>query len=138
MAWLNEPALIPHPVDDKWILANPLRYRWRGNQVEVPEGFITDLASIPRWAQLVIPLNGKHRSAAILHDYLMVVQTMSRKDTDRLFRDAMVDSGVPAWQRSIMYAAVRIFGQGPWDKNAGLLAADRISYLESNGIRVKR
>ena len=38
--------------------------------VTVPDDFLTDLSSIPRIFRLLIPKNGRHRAAAVVHDWL--------------------------------------------------------------------
>ena len=100
----------------KSILAEPLSYTSErlGRVFTVPKGFPTDFASIPRLAQLIIPKMDNHRAAATLHDYLYSKNTdylnLSRVECDRVFLEAMTDSGTPAWKRWAMYNAVRMGG----------------------------
>ena len=83
----------------------------------VKEGFETDLASIPRVFQSVIPVLGRHRQPAIAHDYCYCGNTdLSKKDTDLMFLDAMKSVGVGWFRRWAMYWAVRVGGQGHWAK----------------------
>lgn len=84
---------------------------WKDIYLVVPEGFETDLASIPQWLQSIIPLVGNHLQAAIVHD--MCYRNMigvSKKDADDMFYDAMRTLGVPWWKRQAMYHAVDKFG----------------------------
>ena len=77
--------------------------------VTVPKGFITDLASIPRIARFFIIKNGRHRAAAIVHDYLCRLKMeFSRVLADKIFLEAMKISDVPRLRRWLMFAAVRI------------------------------
>lgn len=118
-----------------WMLVRPLRYTTRaGDEIVIPEGFRTDLASIPRAFHWLIPVNGRHRAAAILHDYLFVVQTRTRAETDALFLEAMADSGVSWVQRTTMYAAVRAGGWMPWRHNARQLAQRPAEFLGDYGL----
>ena len=49
-------------------------YRIKGkkgsNSIIVPDGMLTDLASVPRWARSFYGRVGKHLEAAIVHDWL--------------------------------------------------------------------
>lgn len=118
-----------------WMLVRPLRYSTRaGDEIVIPAGFRTDLASIPRAFHWLIPVNGRHRAAAILHDYLFVVQTLTRAETDALFLEAMTDSGVSWAQRSAMYAAVRAGGWPAWRCNTRQLAERHDDFLAGHGL----
>lgn len=88
-------------------------YRW----FEVPVGFTTDFASIPQflWSFGLDP-HGRYDRPAVLHDYLyqFAPNRITRADADRLLRQAMGTVGVPAWQRFLIYAGVRLGGWKPW------------------------
>jgi len=84
--------------------------------ITVPEGFITDLASIPPVARWLIPKIGKHAQAAVLHDYLYNTKMFTRKKSDGVFLEAMTVLKVSKWKRKTMYRAVRMFGWIPWEK----------------------
>ena len=81
-----------------------------GLVVRVPEGFRTDLASVPRLLWPIFAVAGRWSAAAILHDYLYSLPGCSRFLADALFREAMHSLDVPLWRRAIMYYAVRLFG----------------------------
>ena len=105
------------PVDDRnWVLETTIEW----DEFIVPRGFVTDLASIPRFFWRVIPPFGLHSTPAIIHDYLYRQQPdgVSRKEADEVFLDAMQVFGVPKWRRNVMYRTVRTFGGRPWKKNA--------------------
>jgi hypothetical protein len=76
--------------------------------VIVPAGFITDLASIPRVFQTLVPKIGKHRLPAIVHDYLVTLDNLDRKMADKVFLEAMKVCGVNPVRRRLMYWAVSI------------------------------
>lgn len=117
MAFRSVPVLRVGQNEDEWILETPLYYVTRaGEGLVVPPGFETDLASIPRILHAMIPVNGRHRAAAILHDWLYETQLRSRAESDRLFLEAMADSGVRWTQRQVMYAGVRLGGWIAWSK----------------------
>ena len=88
----------------------------RAVTIHVPVGFVTDFASIPRFIRFIIPKLGKYNKAAVLHDYAYQFGTISRKQADQLFLDAMKDLGVLKWKRYTMYWAVRAFGFFAWRK----------------------
>ena len=79
----------------------------------VPKGFITDLASIPRVVRSLVPQVGRHRGAAVIHDWLYAtanIHDFSRRLCDRIFLEAMKVAGVPWYRRHMMYQAVRCGG----------------------------
>lgn len=79
--------------------------------VAVPQGFATDMASIPRIFWPIFPPFGKYFKAAIVHDYLYQYPTLcTRKEADVIFLEAMKVSGVNKYVAGVMYAAVRLLG----------------------------
>jgi hypothetical protein len=79
--------------------------------VVVPDRFLTDLASIPRFPPLLrhaLLKNGRHRPAAVPHDYLCRLgMDFPRPLADKIFLEAMKLVGVSRWKRYPMYWAVR-------------------------------
>ena len=79
--------------------------------VVVPDRYETDLASIPRFPPLLRMLfikNGRHRIAAVPHDYLCGLGlAFPRRLADRVFLEAMKVRGVKRMRRRLMYWAVR-------------------------------
>ena len=80
--------------------------------VTVPDRFQTDLASLPRFPPFIRSIflkNGKHRPAAVPHDYLCRLgMAFPRRLADRVFLEAMKVVGVKRAHRYLMYWAVRI------------------------------
>lgn len=94
----------------QWILAGELIYESDlAGTIVVPEGFETDLASIPRIFTPLIPKNGKHRAAAIVHDWLCRMGAVKRRTADRVFLEAMKHLDEARWRRWSMYSAVRVY-----------------------------
>ncbi len=85
-------------------------------RIRVRKGFTTDLASIPRIFQNIIPKVGKHIQPAICHDWCFEdkVPGMTRREADQLFLEGMKSVGVGWLRRTVMYSAVRVFGRGLW------------------------
>ena len=97
-----------------WKVIRPLRYEVRpGQNIRVPRGFVTDFASVPRFLWRLLPPTGVYGKAAVVHDYLYrtTMAPYSRADADLVFLEAMEELGVPWWKRTLMYDAVRLFGE---------------------------
>jgi Protein of unknown function (DUF1353) len=123
-------------VEAMWFLTAPIG--WRPNPgkeslskpFEVPEGFITDLASIPRIFWSVLPRDGEYAYAAILHDYLYWTQVRDRATSDSVLRATMVDFGVSPATVTAIYEAVRFGGGGPWNQNRHLYEMGERRFLK--------
>lgn len=87
-----------------------------GEFVEIPKGFVTDFASVPKLLWNIIPPDGDYTQAAVLHDYLYFKQVFPRKKCDKIFLEAMEVLQVPKWKRLVMFNAVRMFGWIGWGK----------------------
>lgn len=99
-----------------WILTEPLTWTGPlGDTFTVPTGFITDLATVPRFLHWLTLPYGAYTRAAVLHDWLIVErinhpdpeQRVTSRDTDGIFRRVMAELGVPWAKRWTMWAAVR-------------------------------
>ena len=99
-------------------------YIWLGwgidFQVEVPAGFISDGASIPRplWAVIGPPIGSDHLIPAVVHDFLCesAITYQQRVLGDAVFFALLKDHNVPAWKRAAMYLAVRFYGRFIWKR----------------------
>lgn len=105
---------------NQWVTVGALVYLSDIAQrtITVDEGFETDLASIPRSFHWLIPVNGKHRLAAIIHDWLYAKAPdwCTRKLADQVLLEAMKALGESWWRRTAMYSAVRAGGWLYWRK----------------------
>lgn len=120
MSSFTKPLILEYiPKENIWRTTREFTYfigeEGSDNFITVPEGFRTDLASVPWPAVMFIPVNGKYNQAAVLHDYGYYSQTRSRKEVDDIFLESMAILGVPFWKRQIMYRAVRLGGWLPWN-----------------------
>lgn len=126
MSSFNEPLTVTKIGGGKWKVAREFRY-YIGSLnselfVDVPEGFITDFASIPRAFWTILPPDGQYTQAAVLHDFLYSKKgkvfeiPLNRKDCDEIFAESMKVLGVSSWKINVMYSAVRSFGWIPWNK----------------------
>lgn len=85
--------------------------------VVVPEGFVTDLASVPRIPIAWWLTGGTNNRGAVLHDWLYSPKCkddITRAQADAIFREAGLLSGIPAWRADIMWLAVRAAGGKFW------------------------
>lgn len=106
---------------DYWVVKKTFRYYVDGDfnrWVEVPKGFLTDGASVPRFFWGLIPPWGKYGQAAVLHDWLCEEmgywnygrwEALTRREVDHLFNAAMKELEVPKLTRNAMFNAVRVY-----------------------------
>lgn len=106
------------PAADEWELKAPLIWQLRGgNQLIVPAGFITDLASIPRIFQNLLSVTGRSRRAAVAHDWLYCSHLIPRKEADQFLKEALICEGVSGFTAWLYWAGVHIGGSSPWNEN---------------------
>lgn len=102
-----------------------------GWYIPVDEGFLTDLASIPRLARVIVSVNGKGNNAAVVHDVLYrrpvifkddpatygrCMQRISRLRADRIFHDALRVAGASKLRTRTLYRGVRLGGWVTWHR----------------------
>ncbi|EKH4088143.1 DUF1353 domain-containing protein [Escherichia coli] len=117
MSKFTTPAVLEMLDDYRWRLVEPFEFWLRDNPddvIYVPEGYVTDLASVPRLLWALFPPHGRYAKAAIIHDWLYDNGLRTKVEADRIFLDAMTVLGVPRWRRRLMYFAVRLFGKGKY------------------------
>ena len=110
MPFLTEDFVVRSCGPEAWRLTLGLDYQGRYEQICVPAGFLTDLATVPRVFTWLIPRYGTYSRAAILHDYLCVeahAGRFRRSDADGLFRRVLREEQVSLPRRWLMWAAVR-------------------------------
>ena len=114
-------VVTPRPDGKTWIILSDFGYEvghersW--DAVNVPIGFHTDFASIPRLLWAIFPRWGKYGNAAVVHDWLYCDQPRSRREADDIFLEAMEVLEVPSWKKYFIYYAVRWFGSFAWRAN---------------------
>ena len=126
MGWFDSEPQLERVDAGTWKLVRPLRCYldedmagWYGAKyIEVPTGFHTDGASIPRLpltrAVIGSPLMGKYVRPAIVHDFGYFLQVANRGLIDRIFERGMADDETEAWRRHLVYGAVDIGGCVAW------------------------
>lgn len=111
----GEPILEPHADGVNWTFAR--RFAAHDSilgDICIPEGFVTDLGSIPKIFQNLISPEGKPLRGYVLHDWLYAVQKCKRADADALLFRAFKAVGEKAWKRWVVYIALRLGGWGAW------------------------
>lgn len=83
----------------------------------VPVGFDTDLGSIPRVFQGLIPKDGLAIFAYILHDYLYKTGLFTRSQCDLILEEAMKCLGVNWVHRKAVLNGLRVGGWVAWNKH---------------------
>ncbi len=98
--------------------------------ITIPKGYVTDLASIPRfvWTLTGLTPDGLYRGAAVVHDYIYGKKVkvkpysdvsvlgmskplrLTREDCDNIFKQLILASGEASWKANVMFWAVRTFG----------------------------
>ena len=115
------PSIVPFGDWDFYYINDVLSWMPAPGQtfsaVEVPSGFATDLASVPRLLWSAFPRTGRYAYAAIIHDYLYWYQPMKREEADQIFAHAMQDSKVPPATLATLFQTVNLAGQSAWDAN---------------------
>jgi|SRR6187431_560590 len=121
--FLTELVVRPYPTTAQhdgrnWWLEFQLIYRSDVlGQIVVPKDFLSDFASTPAFLWADIPPWGKWSAAAWLHDWLYASQPCTREQADNVLLEAMITCGVDSRRRSLIYAAVRMFGQPSWNQD---------------------
>ena len=106
-----------YPVGDgkHWCLVEEYKHEVgkvsSGLFVTVPDGFVTDLASIPSWLQwLINPFDPKSNTAAVVHDYLLVEQYEQRFAAAEFYRRLTLD-GFGKVKKFLFFLAVLAFSR---------------------------
>jgi len=117
------PVLSPLP-DGTWVLVEDWNCEYDDSKYTVPQGFITDGASIPKflWYIYGTPMDYPYSLTATLHDYLYIFlakinkdpDCAYRKEADLAFRDYSIQLGVSKFKAYTMYCAIRLFGGSHW------------------------
>lgn len=101
-----------------WFLRDRLRWEVSGYWILIPEGFVTDMASIPRPLWSILPKWDNYGPAAIGHDWLYYNQLTTRKVADQWMRSSMEGLNVNKPKQLVIYWTLRAFGGVAWDRNA--------------------
>lgn len=122
MSSFTKPLTVTQLDADLWKIENSFEYyldKDASCKVIIPKGFETDFASVPRLFWIFFPpSSGKYVQAAVIHDYLYEggyvfkygeAMTVSYKEADEIFLEAMTVLGTPTWQKYPIFYAVRFY-----------------------------
>jgi hypothetical protein len=131
-AWMDAPRApggalhVTRFKERVYALTKPIGWKPNTGQtlaaVDVPSGFVTDFASIPRVFWTLLPPDGEYTYPAIVHDWMYWNQERPREEADMIFKLGMQDFGIDAASTETIYRAVRTFGGSAWNSNARLKA----------------
>ena len=87
--------------------------------VVVPNGFLTDLSSVPWYGRWAVSRVGPHLEASIVHDWLYVAWQKEDRDptddmrrfADDVFRQAMKEATVGSFKTWLIHLTVRMGGK---------------------------
>ena len=106
--------------DELWVVTLPYVYVTKsGVRLEVPEGFETDGASVPRCLWGMIPATGRHFNAAVVHDFLYRSEgdaKLPKSQCDDIFLEIMLRDQVPELRARAMHEAVALFGYSSYHR----------------------
>jgi hypothetical protein len=106
--------------DSVWLLDKPLIYESGiAGLIEVPAGFETDFASVPRIPVFYMAFGDRAHREAVLHDYLYrkdSVPCVSFMEANRVFLEAMKLRGKPVYISYPMFWGVVIGGYFSYHK----------------------
>lgn len=123
---MSERLVLTPSGNDYWELVHKYTRKIGNRTVEVPKGFVCDLASIPRFLWALLPPFGLYTTAAVVHDKLCCYEAydgqMSYAEADKIFLKLMLEDGVNPTLANLMYWAVNLrhilikFGGKQWQK----------------------
>jgi hypothetical protein len=90
---------------------------WSLMGYSLPEGFVTDLASVPSIVKWYADDDDDLQAAAILHDWVYDKGNCTRREADGLFYEAMVYTGIRRSKAWICWLAVRVGGRRAWRRH---------------------
>lgn len=101
-----------------WRLLTPLIFESKNcGIIQVPIGFKTDFASVPRIPIVYSMFGNTSHSSAVIHDWLYSGRAnVSRKEADEVFIEAMKAKKQSKWRRKPMFWAVRLFAGFAFNK----------------------
>jgi Protein of unknown function (DUF1353) len=94
-------------------------YEGRYQEVIVPKGFVTGLASVPAIFWAIYPPSDlgpylRMARAAVIHDYLYWTQTRPRAVADEILKIQMTEIGLSSFNVQRIYWGIRLFKEEDW------------------------
>lgn len=97
-----------------WRVAKAEKVECAGQLFEIPEGFHTDFASVPRFLQPLLCERAIRSLPSVAHDFLYF-NACPKRIADAVFFDLLEkEKNIPKWHRWIMFKAVEWFGDSAY------------------------
>ena len=112
--FINDPVVLVKD-DNTFVLVEDFIVKCYDETLIIPQGFVTDFASVPRIPVVFTLFAGRAKKSAILHDYLYEQRLFDRKTCDDLFLCAMEAEKLARWIRNSMYVGVRLGGASRYE-----------------------
>ena len=77
--------------------------------IEIPKGFITDGATVPRLLWPILPPISSYLEATVVHDYL-IDTGVNRYEADKIFRLACIEYDVTTTITNVMFICIVAYG----------------------------
>jgi hypothetical protein len=96
-----------------WRVITPFVYQSDAARktIIVPDGFVTDLASIPRLPFFYRSLEGIADMAGVPHDFCYSTGFLDRDTADLMLKEACLLIGISSWKVWAIYSGVRVGGK---------------------------
>ena len=104
------PILIPSIRNGDWMLYEKFSFWVDDVEYTIPEGFITDFASVSGVTALFILPWGRYGVGSIIHDFCYRTQLFDRKTSDLVFKHVMDIYNTQRWRINVIFYSVRLFG----------------------------
>lgn len=97
-------------LDDRDRLLEPYYVRLDDDTLCIPEGFETDLASVPRIPVAYLVLGGRGKKAAVVHDWLYATGYYTQRQADDYFYLLLRETGIDWLSAKAFLIGLRIGG----------------------------
>jgi hypothetical protein len=126
MAGFLSPLELEYLDGVTWKITAPFTYHIGApdgvESVQIPIGFVTDFASVPKVLWNLLPPVGTYGKAAVIHDWLYqdrvidgpCLRVCTRAEADAILFEAMTVLAVGFLTRWTIYLGVRVGGWVPW------------------------
>lgn len=126
----SHPSIWPFTIDGiwKWAVVGPLVWEigkpMSGFWLQVEEGFVSNLVTIPVWLRPIIDRNNDPQTAraSIIHVYMLAHGFEQRAAAGEFYR-ALCEDGLPRLKRVALYLAV-LLASSNWDNELPLSAQE--------------
>ncbi|MBW1635268.1 MAG: DUF1353 domain-containing protein [Deltaproteobacteria bacterium] len=106
--------------EKRWEATRDMEFFYGKNdslKAEIDEGFVTDFATIPFPVCLIYPSDREdYALPSAVHDRLYATKDYSKLMADAIFYQAMKESGVNLFTRTLFFIGVALFGWFRWNK----------------------